>query len=267
MTELVQNPSLQAAVTVRGLHKAYGHVEALRGADLDVPHGAIVGLVGDNGAGKSTMLKILSGVESADAGSIAVRGQEVTIDSPAAARRQGIETVHQDLGLAPDLDAIGNLFLGRERCKGGIAGLVGWLDNTTMRREAEQTFTRLGVQIKDIGAPIASYSGGQRQGVAVARAAHWAHQLLLLDEPTAALGVVQTRQVLALIRRVRDSGVAVILVSHSMPDVLAVCDRVTVLRLGRRVADLSIADATTERLIAEMTGATAAQLAYPDGAL
>lgn len=242
-------------LTVRGMHKSYGHVQALRGADLDVPAASVVGLVGDNGAGKSTMLKILSGVEKCDAGSIVLRGSAISIDSPAAARAHGIETVYQDLAIAPDLDAVGNLFLGRERRRAGMRGRLGVLDNASMRREAQQTFARLGVRITDITAPIATYSGGQRQGVAVARAAHWAQELLFLDEPTAALGVIQTRQVLDLIRRVRDTGVAVVLVSHSMPDVLAVCDRITVLRLGRRVADIPAAEASTERLVAAMTGA------------
>lgn len=248
-------PGSDLVLSARGLTKSYGHVEALRGADLDVPHASIVGLVGDNGAGKSTMLKILSGVEQSDAGTINLRGEPIKIDSPSAARGHGIETVYQDLALAPDLDAVGNLFLGRERLHRGIPGWLGALDNAAMRREACETFAQLGVRIKDVSAPIATYSGGQRQGVAVARAAHWAHQLLFLDEPTAALGVVQTRHVLDLIRRVRDSGVAVVLVSHNMPDVLDVCDRITVLRLGQRVADISARDADTEQLVAAMTGA------------
>jgi simple sugar transport system ATP-binding protein len=246
---------------VRGITKRYGHIEALRGVDLTVPPGRVMGLIGDNGAGKSTLIKILSGAEQPDSGEILLRGARTTLQSPTAAHAMGIETVFQDLALAPDLDSVGNLFLGRERRHTGARGWLGWLDRGGMRREATEAFERLGVQIQDITAPIASLSGGQRQGVAVARSAFWAHTVLLLDEPTAALGIVQTAQVLRLIRRVRDSGISVVLISHNMPDVLAVCDRITVLRLGRRVSDLAIADATTERLVADMTGASRVDLA------
>lgn len=255
-------PSDIPALEVRGITKRYGHVEALRGVDLIVPPGHVVGLIGDNGAGKSTLIKILSGAEQPDTGEVLLRGARTTLHTPTAARAMGIETVFQDLALAPDLDAASNLFLGRERHNGGFRGWLGWLDRSAMRREASAAFERLGVQIKDVSAPIASYSGGQQQGVAVARSAFWAHTVLLLDEPTAALGVVQTGQVLQLIRRVRDSGIAVVLISHNMPDVLAVCDRITVLRLGRRVSDLTIKDATTERLVADMTGASEADATH-----
>ncbi len=241
---------------VRGITKRYGHVEALRGVDLVVPLATVVGLIGDNGAGKSTLVKILSGAEQPDSGELLLHGKPTTLATPVAAHAAGIETVFQDLALAPDLDAASNLFLGRERRRTGPLGWLGWLDRSGMRREASEAFERLGVQIKDVTGPIASYSGGQRQGVAVARSAFWAHTVLLLDEPTAALGVVQTRQVLQLIRRVRDSGIAVVLISHNMPDVLTVCDRITVLRLGRRVSDISIEEAATERLVADMTGAS-----------
>jgi simple sugar transport system ATP-binding protein len=239
----------------RQITKRYGHVEALRGADLLVGRGQIVGLVGDNGAGKSTLVKILSGVEAPDSGAILLDGQPITIPGPAAARRLGIETVHQDLALALDLDATANLFLGRERYRRGWLRWLGLLDKGVMRREADAVFERLGVRISDTRAAVAGYSGGQRQGVAVARAATWADRLLFLDEPTAALGVRQTERVLDLIRRVRDSGVAVVLISHTLPDIFAVCDRITVLHRGQRVADVPIASASTESLVAAMTGA------------
>jgi simple sugar transport system ATP-binding protein len=255
MTSTLTAPYSDTAVLqVRGVSKSYGHVEALRGVDLDVPAGQVTALIGDNGAGKSTLIKILSGTEQPDDGQILLHGALCHLSSPIAARAAGLETVFQDLALAPDLDAAANLFLGRELRRRGIRGLLGWLDKPAMRKSATDAFTSLGVAIKDVAAPIASYSGGQRQGVAVARSAHWAKTVLLLDEPTAALGVVQTRHVLDLIRRIRDTGIAVILVSHSMPDVLAVSDRISVLRLGRRVADLSRAQASTEALIAAMTG-------------
>lgn len=237
------------------ISKRYGQVEALRGADLDVHPGEVVGLVGDNGAGKSTLVKVLSGTEQPDGGQILLDGQSVRFDTPAAARAQGLETVYQDLALAPDLDAPANLFLGREIMRGGAAGWLGLLDKKRMRQRADQIFSELRVQIPALTAPVAAYSGGQRQAVAVARAASWATRALLLDEPTAALGVVQTRQVLDLIREIRDSGVAVVLVSHSMPDVFAVCDRVQVLRAGRRVATFDARATTVTAVISAMTGA------------
>lgn len=241
---------------VHNVTKSYGHVLALRGVSLTVPAGQVVGLIGDNGAGKSTLVKMLSGAEQPDSGSIRVRGRDVIFTDPLAAQRHGIETVFQDLALAPDLDAASNLYLGRERRQRGLLGALGWMDRAAMRDEARSVFSRLGVEIANVREPIATYSGGQRQGVAVARAAYWAHSMLILDEPTAALGVVQTKGVLDLIRRVRDSGISVLLISHNMPDVMSVCDRITVLRLGTRVADIPVSEATTDGLVSTMTGAS-----------
>lgn len=248
----------EPVLTANDIMKRYGNVEALRGVDFAAEAGRVVGLIGDNGAGKSTLVKILSGTEQPDSGEIRVGGRPVSLASPVSARRLGLSTVYQDLALAPDLDAAGNLFLGLEEYRRGLLGRLGWLDDAGMRRQARQVFDRLGVSIKDMSAPVATYSGGQRQAVAVARAATWASKLLLLDEPTAALGVVQTRQVLDLIRSVRDSGVAVVLVSHNMPDVLAVCDQVTVLRLGRQVGHFDARTVDGQQLVAAMTGADAA---------
>jgi simple sugar transport system ATP-binding protein len=248
---------------VRGVTKSYAHVQALRGVDLDVAPGAVIGLVGDNGAGKSTLVKILSGTERPDGGTIELAGEDVRFETPLEARRHGVETVYQDLALAPELDAADNFFLGRELRRGGLLGALGWRDTKRMRAETAAAFERLNVRIKDQREPVSTYSGGQRQSVAVARAVNWADRLLMLDEPTAALGVPQTRQVLDLIRRVRDLGVAVILISHNMPDVLAVCDRVSVLRLGRRVLDAPTADITGDDLVAAMTGT--AELASTSG--
>jgi simple sugar transport system ATP-binding protein len=239
----------------RGIVKSFGRVRALRGADFTVNAGEVVALIGDNGAGKSTLVKVLSGVHPADAGEIRFEGHPVTLSSPTAARELGIETVYQDLALAPDLESSANLFLGRENVRPGLLGKLGFLDNGSMRKRTKEAFTTLGVGVQDVEAPVANFSGGQRQGVAVARAVTWASKVVFMDEPTAALGVVQTRKVLELIRRVRDTGLAVVLISHNMPDVLAVSDRVEVLRLGERVARFKTSEVTMETLVGAMTGA------------
>jgi simple sugar transport system ATP-binding protein len=239
----------------RGIVKSFGRVRALRGADFTVNAGEVVALIGDNGAGKSTLVKTLSGVHPADAGEIRFEGHAVTLSSPTAARELGIETVYQDLALAPDLESSANLFLGRENVRPGLLGRMGFLDNGSMRKRTKEAFTTLGVGVQDVEAPVANFSGGQRQGVAVARAVTWASKVVFMDEPTAALGVVQTRKVLELIRRVRDTGLAVVLISHNMPDVLAVSDRVEVLRLGERVAQFKTSEVTMETLVGAMTGA------------
>jgi simple sugar transport system ATP-binding protein len=244
-------PLLQA----RELHKSYGSVQALRGASFDLAAGEVVALIGDNGAGKSTLVKCLSGVERPDAGEILIEGAPVVLDSPTAARSHGIETAYQDLAVAPDLDPAANLFLGRELRRPGLLGALGMLDKAAMRREAAEQFSRLGVTLPDLDVPIGALSGGQRQSVAVARSVVWASRVVFLDEPTAALGVVQRERVLDVVRRVRDNGVAVVLISHNMPEVLAVADRIEVLRLGTRVARFSAADVTLEQLVGAMTGA------------
>ncbi|ALG13242.1 ATP-binding cassette domain-containing protein [Kibdelosporangium phytohabitans] len=235
--------------------KHYGSVEALRGASFEVGQGEVVSLIGDNGAGKSTLVKCLSGAEIPTSGTILLEGEPVTLDSPVAARRLGIETVYQDLAVAPDLDPAANLFLGREVFRKGLLGKLGVLDKAEMRRRAAEEFTRFGVTLQNIDVPIGSLSGGQRQSVAVARSVAWASKVVFMDEPTAALGVVQREKVLDVIRRVRDEGMAVVLISHNMPEVLSVSDRVEVLRLGKRVARFTAADASLEDLVGAMTGA------------
>ncbi|MFC4113835.1 ATP-binding cassette domain-containing protein [Nonomuraea zeae] len=247
-------------IDARGIVKSYGQVEALRGADFSLRAGEVVALIGDNGAGKSTLAKILSGVERPDSGTIELDGAAVAFGAVEEARRAGIETVYQDLALCADLSPAANFFLGRERLKPGLLGLLGVLDNTTMRKETRQACERLGVRLASQSAPVSTLSGGQRQGVAVARAVTWARRVVFMDEPTAALGVVQTRRVLDLIRTVRDSGVSVVLISHNMQDVMAVSDRVEVLRLGRRVARFETARASMEELVGAMTGALEQQL-------
>jgi simple sugar transport system ATP-binding protein len=237
----------------RGLVKRYGHVQALDGASFSAYPAEVVALIGDNGAGKSTLVKTLSGVIRPDRGQILVSGTPVSFSSPLDARAHGIETVYQDLALAPDLDAAANLHLGREIYRWWPPLRV--LNKGEMRRRAVTAFADLGVELPDVTAPVATLSGGQRQSVAVARAVSYASQIIFMDEPTAALGVVQRERVLDSIRRVRDRGITVVLISHNMPEVLAVADRVEVLRMGRRVARFTAAQATIEQLVGAMTGA------------
>jgi simple sugar transport system ATP-binding protein len=237
----------------RDIVKNYGHVKVLHGANFHVESGKVTALIGDNGAGKSTLVKILSGVIQPQGGTILFRGERVEFESPIHARGLGIETVYQDLALAPDLGPAENAYVGRELLKPGFLGRLGVLDKKRMRREAFKTFTSLGTDVKDMDAPVAALSGGQRQSVAICRSVMWAQGLVFMDEPTAALGVRQTRRVLDLIRRVADSGVAVVLISHNMPEVLEVSDSIQVLRLGRRVAEFTN-DASVDDLVGAMTG-------------
>jgi len=239
----------------RGIVKRFGHVRALHGADFAASAGEVIALIGDNGAGKSTLVKVLSGTLQPDGGEIRFEGRRVALPSPVAARSLGIETVYQDLALAPDLDSAANLFLGREQVRTGVLGWFGLLDNKAMRRQTDDSFRSLGIGVQTTTAAVKSLSGGQRQSVAVSRAVTWANKVLFLDEPTAALGVVATGKVLDLIRRVRDQGLAVVLVSHNMPEVLQVSDRIEVLRLGRRVATFKASKASMEDLVGAMTGA------------
>ena len=239
----------------RSLVKHYGSVEALRGASFEVAAGEVVSLIGDNGAGKSTFIKCLSGAEQPDSGEILLEGKQIHLDSPTTARSLGIETVYQDLAVAPDLDPAANLYLGREIKRKGLLGTLGMLDKKEMRRKASEEFARLGVTLQSVDVPIASLSGGQRQSVAVARSVVWASKVVFMDEPTAALGVVQRERVLDVIRKVRDQGIGVVLISHNMPEVLSVSDRVEVLRLGKRVARFKAGEATLADLVGAMTGA------------
>lgn len=244
-----------AVLEARAIVKHFGHVEALRGVDFEAHAGQITALIGDNGAGKSTLVKILSGVYRANAGTILLGGQAVSFTSPSDARMQGIETVYQDLSVAPDLTPTANMFMGRERLRPGLLGRLGFLDNATMRREGAAAFQRLQVSLKDMDSPIASLSGGQRQSVAICRSIMWAKRVVFMDEPTAALGVVQTERTLELIRRIRQTGVAIVLISHNMRDVLQVADVIEVLRLGRRVARLKNEGLSVQDLVGAMTGA------------
>jgi simple sugar transport system ATP-binding protein len=235
----------------RGLTKHYGHVRALDGADFAAFPGEVVALIGDNGAGKSTLVKALVGAIRPDGGEILVDGTVTTLDSPTDAREHGIEAVYQDLALAPDLDAAANLHLGREIY---VIPILRVLNRRAMRERAIAAFADLGVELPDVSAPVGTLSGGQRQSVAVARAVAYASRIIFMDEPTAALGVVQRGRVLDTIRRVRDGGVSVVLVSHNMPEVLAVADRIEVLRMGRRVATYAAPQTSVDELVGAMTG-------------
>ncbi|MDO8188591.1 ATP-binding cassette domain-containing protein [Conexibacter sp. JD483] len=251
MTAGERTPLLEA----RGVVKSFGRVRALRGANFTVFPGEVVALVGDNGAGKSTLVKTLAGVHSPDEGQLLVDGEPVDFNSPVDARAHGIEVVYQDLALAAELPPAANLYLGRELMRRGLLGKLGFIDDKAMKRAGDRSFHDLGVRIQDTNAAVAAMSGGQRQGVAVARAVMWADRVVFMDEPTAALGVVQTRNVLDLILRVRERGIAVVLISHNMPEVLEVADRVEVLRLGRRVARFERGNVTMEEIVGAMTGA------------
>jgi fructose transport system ATP-binding protein len=242
----------------RGLVKRYGHVTALAGADFDLRPGEILAVVGDNGAGKSSLIKCLSGAIVPDEGEILLDGRPVTIKSPLESRALGIETVYQTLAVSPSLDIADNLFLGREPRAPGIRGRVfRKLDRAKMRAEARKQMTDLGIMtIQDISQQVESLSGGQRQGVAVARAAAFGSRVIIMDEPTAALGVKESAHVLELIMRVRDSGLPVILISHNMPHVFEVADRIHIHRLGKRVAVVTPKSHTMNEVVAIMTGAT-----------
>jgi simple sugar transport system ATP-binding protein len=244
-------PVLQA----RQINKSFGRVRALRGANFAVYPQEVVALVGDNGAGKSTLVKTMVGVHPPDDGEILFEGKPVTINTPHDARDLGIETVYQDLALAAEVDPAANMFLGREILRPGLLGKLGFLDKGAMRRRSDEAFRALGVRIQDTGARVANMSGGQRQGIAICRAVTWASKIVFMDEPTAALGVVQTRNVLEHIKRVREHGLSVVLISHNMPEVFEVADRIEVLRLGERVASLRPKDVSMEDVVAAMTGA------------
>jgi fructose transport system ATP-binding protein len=247
-------------VEARGLVKRFGQVTALDGADFELYPAEILAVIGDNGAGKSTLIKALSGVLIPDEGEILVEGKTVHLRGPLDARRHGIETVYQDLALAPALDIGENIFLGREIRRPGIAGsLLRMLDKRRMYREASDHMQGLRIGITTMHQPVETLSGGQRQGVAVARSAAFATHVVIMDEPTAALGVKESHMVLDLIRQVRDRGLAVILISHNMPQVFEVADRVHIQRLGRRVAVIDPHSFKMSDAVAIMTGAMAGE--------
>ncbi|MGO4872324.1 MAG: ATP-binding cassette domain-containing protein [Roseiarcus sp.] len=262
MTTPDEHPTATAAkndviLEARGIVKHYGQVVALDGADLTLRNGEVLGLVGDNGAGKSQLIKVLCGAVIPDAGQLFLNGRPVQFRSPLDARRLGIETVFQDLALASALDIASNIFLGREVRFKGALGWLRLLDKRMMTDAARQFMGQLKFHLPSIDSQVEALSGGQRQGVAVARAAYFATRVVIMDEPTAALGVSETAQVLDLIKRIRDDhGLPVIFISHNMPNVFDVADRIQVMRLGRRVALTTPKEHTMSEVVAFMTGAT-----------
>jgi len=254
-------PSGEPRLRLRGVSKSFGAVRALSNVDFEVYAGEVVGLVGDNGAGKSTLIKVISGVGPADEGEIFLEGQKVSVPSPPAANRLGIETVYQDLALCDNLDVVANLFLGREE-----RSFLRSLDEIDMEKQGLSVLKSLEVKIPSVRATVAMLSGGQRQSIAVAKSILRQAKVVLLDEPTGALGIVQTRQVLHLIRRLRDQGLAVVVISHNLADVFEVVDRVIVLRLGKRVGTFDIKTTTPEQVVAAITGAEFGAMLVTEGA-
>ena len=255
-----QPPGGEPRLRMHSISKSFGAVRALYEVDFEVNAGEVVGLVGDNGAGKSTLIKVIAGVGPADEGEIFLEGKQVHIPNPQAANNLGIETVYQDLALCDNLDVVANLFLGREE-----RSLLRSLNEIDMEKQALNVLRTLDVKLPSTRTAVASLSGGQRQSVAVAKSILRKAKVVLLDEPTAALGVAQTRQVLNLIRRLRDQGLAVVVISHNLADVFEVVDRVIVLRLGRRVGTFDIKNTTPEQIVAAITGAEFGQLMTTNG--
>ncbi|MET7437215.1 ATP-binding cassette domain-containing protein [Streptomyces sp. NPDC004082] len=242
--------SATPVLALRGVSKRFGAVQALTDVELEVHAGEVVALVGDNGAGKSTLVKTIAGVHPIDEGVIEWDGKSVSINKPHDAQNLGVATVYQDLALCDNIDVVGNLYLGRELKKRGV------LDEVEMERRSRELLDTLSIRIPSVRIPIASLSGGQRQTVAIARSMLGEPKLVILDEPTAALGVEQTAQVLDLVERLRERGHAVLLISHNMADVKAVADKVAVLRLGRNNGVFEVKSTSQEEIISAITGAT-----------
>ncbi|MGJ7036984.1 fructose transport system ATP-binding protein [Shinella sp. BE166] len=253
-----ETPS-HVVLEARNVVKTYGHVTALAGVDFELHAGEILAVVGDNGAGKSTLIKALTGALHPTSGEILLDGAPVHFRGPLDARHAGIETVYQDLAMAPALDIASNLFLGRElRAPGILGSIFRRLDKKRMREEARRAMSELKFRLPSIDNAVEALSGGQRQGVAVARAALFARKLVIMDEPTAALGVRETGQVLELIRSIRERGLAVVLISHNMPNVFDIADRIHIMRLGRRAAVVTPKTHSMNDVVAIMTGAATA---------
>jgi len=242
-------------LSIRKMTKRFGGLIAVNEVSWDVYPGEVVGLLGDNGAGKSTLIKCISGVYQADEGEIYFDGRRSHFARPIDARRQGIETIYQDLALAGNLDVSANIFLGREVQNSYLGGLVRTLDDESMLRESRTALESLEIHFPSLRQPIESLSGGQRQAVAIARAVYWDAKLMIMDEPTNNLGVPEQHKVLDLIRTLRDQGVPVILITHTLPDVFAVTDRLIVMHRGRKVTEKQTAETDTQELVQYMVGA------------
>jgi ABC-type sugar transport system ATPase subunit len=241
-------------LSVRNLVKRFGGLVAVNHVSLDVFPGEVIGLVGDNAAGKSTLIKCVSGVYQAEDGEISFQGQRVHFSRPIDARRAGIETIYQDLALANNLNVPANIFLGREVKRRSLVGFVHTLDEAFMQVESQRILDSLDIRFPSLSQQIEKLSGGQRQAVAIARAMYWNARLMIMDEPTNNLGVVEQRKVLELIRRLREQKVPVILISHTLPDVFAVTDRIVVMHRGRKVAEKHTAETNTQEIVEYMVG-------------
>ncbi len=258
MTARAEKPVLEA----RGISKRFGNVIALEDVDFEVHAGEIAALIGDNGAGKSTLANVISGVIVPDSGSITLRGDPITFRTPKDARAAGIETAYQDLALAPDLDIPANLFLAREILRSGVLGKLDVVDRAEMRKQAQEHLSAFGIKVGSIDQRVDTLSGGQRQSIAVARTVLWGAAVIIMDEPTAALGVAQTALVIELVKKVRDNGTAVVFISHNLPQVFDVADRIVVMRHARRVGTLDPRIDTMDRAVGLMTGAAELHLRH-----
>lgn len=257
-TAAATGSDLRPVLSLRGIDKSFGPVQVLQGVDLDVYPGQVTALVGDNGAGKSTLIKGIAGIHAFDGGEYTFDGETVTVTNPKQANALGIEVVYQDLALCDNLDIVHNLFLGRELRKGGR------LDEVAMERRAKETLAGLSVRtVRSVRQHVASLSGGQRQTVAIARSVIWNSRVVVLDEPTAALGVAQTEQVLKLVRRLADNGLGVVLISHNLNDVFEVADHIAVLYLGRMAAQVPIGTVTSNQVVELITAGRSGQLGLP----
>jgi ABC-type sugar transport system ATPase subunit len=250
---------VQPILQVKNLYKRFGGLVAVDHVSLDIHPGEVVGLLGDNGAGKSTLIKMISGAYKPDGGQLLLDGQEVSFSTPLEARRRGIETIYQDLALCENLDASANIFLGRERMRHQL-GIFRVLHRSYMLHESRQVLDQLDIRIPELRNPIRQLSGGQRQAVSIARAVYWKARLMIMDEPTAALGVPEQLKVLELIRTLRNQGVPVILISHNMQDVFAVADRAIVMRRGSKAGEVRISDTNENEVVGLMVGAEYTQV-------
>ena len=250
---------VQPILQIKDLYKRFGGLVAVDHVSLDIHPGEVVGLLGDNGAGKSTLIKMISGAYKPDGGQILLDGAAVSFATPLEARRRGIETIYQDLALCENLDASANIFLGRERMRHQL-GIFRVLHRSFMLRESRQILDQLDIRIPELRNPIRQLSGGQRQAVSIARAVYWDARLMIMDEPTAALGVPEQLKVLELIRTLRNRGVPVILISHNMQDVFAVADRVIVMRRGSKAGEVRISDTNENEVVGLMVGAEYTQV-------
>jgi len=248
---------MEALLSARNLTKRFGGLVAVDDVSVDIHKGEVMGLVGDNGAGKSTLIKMISGVYHPDGGEIYMDGQKVEIQGPRDARDMGIETIYQDLALAENLDVGANIFLGREIKQKYLGGAIYTLNRQKMREEAASVLKRLEIKVPSLIQQIRNLSGGQRQAVAIARSIYWNARLMIMDEPTAALGVAEQHRVLTLVRTLAEQGVPVIIISHNMQDVFAVADRIVILRRGKKVAERIAEETTPDEIVSLMVGAEA----------